>query len=508
MNTILAKSTLATAIALTIVACGPDGGSLAGIGGSGYVSSGSVSGFGSVFVNGVEFETDGATFDIDGESGTQDDLAIGMVVRVNGTINDDGITGTASSISFDDELQGPVAAPIIYDIDGVTGTFTILGIKVIIDSSSTTFDISSGIILPPVPAFGFDTIAVNNNVEVSGFFNTSGDLQATRVELKDITFDPGSIVEVEGVISNLNNTTFNLGGLIVNASSATLDDLPDGLADGLLVEVKGSYDVELNTITASKVEAEDNSAEDTDEFELEGIITDYDATNKTFKIGGINIDASNATLEPDSLVLDDDVHVEVEGAIINGVLIATEVESEGGDIKVHASVTTVDLATNTFKVRPVPGQPEITVTVTSGTQIEADGFDDAQYTLTDLSNNPGFAEVRGYDDGNGGITAVEVDVNTEEVSEVVVQGYATAVIGDPSGGTMTVLGVTFNFDGTTDFEIDSDIEGEEDEIMMPDEKQALIDAIKVAPQLVKIEDKKADDGNPVGTADEIEIESP
>ena len=113
MNTLLTKSALSAAIALTLVACGGSGssGGVAGIGGSGFISSGSVTGFGSVFVNGVKFETGSATFDIDDSgSGSQDDLAIGMVVKVNGSINDDGVTGTATSISFDDELQGPVSS--------------------------------------------------------------------------------------------------------------------------------------------------------------------------------------------------------------------------------------------------------------------------------------------------------------------------------------------------------------------------------------------------------------
>jgi hypothetical protein len=512
MNTLLAKSTLAAAIALTIVACAPEGGSLAGIGGSGYVSSGSVSGFGSVFVNGVEFETGSATYDIDGESGSlgDRDLAIGMVVRVSGTINDDGISGTASHISFDDELQGPVSAPagetnIIYDVDGVTGTFTVLGVKVVIDSSSTSFDVDGDL---TVTTFDFNTIAIDNNVEISGFFDMDGTLLATRIELKDITFDPDSIVEVEGVISNLSGTTFDLGTLLmVNASAATFDDLPDGLVDNQLVEVKGTYDTGSNTITATKVEGEDNSPEDTDEIEIEGIITNYDAVNLTFNIGEIVVDISNLTLDS-AIVLSNDIRIEVEGAVVNGILIATELELEGGDIKVHAMVSSVDKATNSFKIEPVPGQ-EITVTITSSTQLEADGFEDAQYTLTDLFNDPGFVEVRGLDDGEGGITALEVDVKGSDIGEVIVQGFATAVTGDSSGGTMTVIGVTFNFDDgtTTDFEIDSDVEGNEDTDMKLSEVDDLIDAIKlVAPQLVKIVDKKDLDGNPVGDADEIEIE--
>ena len=223
---------------------------LAGIGGSGFISSGSISGFGSVFVNGVEFETGSATFDIEGSSGTQDDLAIGMIVQVDGTINNDGVTGTATSIRFDDELQGPVTGLTAPDADGITRSFTVLGINVIIDSSSTTFDLS-GNVAANTP-FDFSTIADNNNVEISGFFDTNGNLVATRVELKDITFDTNSIIEVKGSISDLSGTTFKLVNLIVDATTAIIDDLPNGLIDGQLVEVKGTFDTGTNTISALK----------------------------------------------------------------------------------------------------------------------------------------------------------------------------------------------------------------------------------------------------------------
>ncbi len=174
-----------------------------------------------------------------------------------------------------------------------------------------------------------------------------------------------------------------------------------------------------NTITATKVEAEDNSAEDTDEFELEGIITDY-INDSNFKIGGITVNASNATKEPSSLILENDAHVEVEGAIINGVLIATEIESEGGDIKVHAEVTAVDPATasNTFEVSPVSGQP-ITITVSTSTKFEDDVDEDKFFNIDDLLVTD-FVEVEGYSDGSNGIIATEVKV--KEPGDVIVQG--------------------------------------------------------------------------------------
>ena len=500
MNTQLTKIILSMVTALTIVACGGSGVGigLAGIGGSGFIASGSISGFGSVFVNGVEYETDSATFDVDGDSGTQDDLAIGMIVQVSGTINDDGVTGTATSISFDEELQGPVSAVGAADADGIKRSLTILGLTVIIDSSSTTFDIDNDSI-PANTVFDFDTIALKNNVEVSGFFDTNGNLQATRIELKDIDFDPSNVIEVEGIITGLSGTTFsldNFGSLMINAVAASLDDLPNGLEDGQLVEVKGNLDAGETTLTATKVEGEDNSADDTDEFELEGIITEYDANTITFKIGEIMVDASNASREPTSLILENDAHVEVEGAIVNGILIATEVESEGGDIKVHATVTFVDPDTNIFRVRPVAGQPEITVTVTSDTQLEDEVNDIEPFTLNNLVVT-NFVEIRGFDDGNGGITAVEIDLKEE--SDVILQGFATAATGDAaSGGTITILGVTFNFVVATDFEDVNDINMNNTQI------DALISAISGTPQLIKVQDDQTADG----IADEVDIESP
>ena len=499
MKNQITKTTLAAAIALTVVACGPSGsGGLAGIGGSGYVSSGSVTGFGSVFVNGVEFETDSATlYDVDGDiDGVQADLAIGMIVKVTGSINANGVSGTATSIIFDDELQGPVSG--IQGTYDVKRSFSVLGITVIIDSGSTTFDVSGD--LPASTVFDFDTIANDNNVEISGFFDSNGDIQATRVELKDIVFNANSIVEVKGIITNLSNTTFNLGSLIVDASQAVIEDLPNGLVNDQLVEVKGTFTTITNTIKATKVEAEDDSIDDTNEFELEGLISGYVNKNTIFNIGSISVDASKATLEPTTLVLEDNLRVEAEGAVVDGVLIATEIQLEGGEIKIHADVTFVDPGSSTFTVTPVSGQDAITITVTTDTQLENDVIEIEPFTLNNL-NKGDFVEVQGFENDSSGITATEVEV--KELSDVVVQGYATAAIGDATaGGTMTVLGLEFDFGakGITVFE------DENDSPMGSAEINALITAIATTPQLVKIQDNN-DLGDPAdGIADEIDLE--
>ena len=484
MKTQIFKNSISAAIALAIAGCGVSDGGVSGIGGSGYISSGSISNFGSVFVNGVEFETDTSTFDVDGSSGTQDDLGIGMIVQVSGSINADGVTGTATNIKFDDQLQGPVSGLAAFVPGDVIRTFTVLGVTVIIDSTTTTFDISHEDGIPPATIFDFETIDNGNNVEISAFPNSAGKLVATRIELKDITFDLTSIVEVRGTITGLVNTSFTLNGLpglTINAATASLDDLPNGLVEGQLVEVKGTFDM-VNTITATEVEGEDNSIADVDEFEIEGLITDY-VSNSNFFVNGIKVDASGASLEPSTLTLANDVQVEVEGAIVNGVLIATEIESRGGEAEVAAKVGIVNPTAGTFEVIPVVGQT-ITVTVTSSTKLEDKDSDIKSFTLA----TDDFVEIRGYEDGTGGITATEVKV--EDPDDVIVQGTMSDFMAD---NYITVLGVSFNVDytgGKTKFEA-NDVNITQD------------DFVDAAPTLVKVKDTDND-----GVADEIEIESP
>ena len=249
------------------------------------------------------------------------------------------------------------------------------------------------------------------------------------------------------------------------------------------------------------MEAEDNSVADTDEFELEGLISGYVDKDTIFNIGDIKVDASKATLEPASLVLANDVRVEAEGAIVDGVLIATEIELEGGEIKVHALVASVNAADNTFEIRPVSTEPVITVAVTTGTQIEDDVNETESFTLNNLFKDD-FVEVQGFEDDEGRITATEIDV--KEPGDIVVQGYPTAASGDASGGDVTILGINITFDENTDFEIDAAIEGDPDIPVQDADIKPLIDSISATPQLVKIQiDKESDE-----IADEIELESP
>ena len=107
-------------LVMLLAAC-VGGGSLqlatGGIGGTG-ISSGPITGFGSVFVNGVEYDIDTATFTRNGQPATgQHEYRIGEYVTVKGNVNADGLTGTATELAFSNQLEGTVTA---VSTDGVT----------------------------------------------------------------------------------------------------------------------------------------------------------------------------------------------------------------------------------------------------------------------------------------------------------------------------------------------------------------------------------------------------
>ena len=435
-------TTLAAALSLTmiLVACGGGGSTTestdtAGIGGSGFVSSGTITGFGSVIVNGVKFETTNSTFDIEGTPGTQDDLTIGMVVQINGTINPDGVTGTATKIIFDDDLQGPVSGYTLAT-DRLSATFHVLGVLVQLDSKTAYFDPDHG-------GIAINTIQDGDMVELSGFFDSTGTLVASRIENKTGSDEN---VELKGTITELTGSSFKLQGITVNTSTTTiLEDLPNGLANNIQVEVKGTFDSTANTIFATKIESEEFEYDDSDEFEMEGFITNF-TNHSNFKVNGITVNASNAEMEPRTMQLSNNLQVEVEGRLINGILIATEIKMRGGDIEVTAPITSIDIINNRFTVEPANGQ---TLVVQTGTETQFEDENDSySVRITDLRVG-NFVEVEGYQNNDNRIFASEVEITDPEKIEVqsIVESFGPT--------TITLLDIHFEITPSTQFESDN-----------------------------------------------------
>jgi len=353
MNEMLKITAVSLAIAAVIglTACGGGGGGSDSTG-SNTTTSGSssttgvITGFGSVFVDGVEFETDDSRFSLDdGDDGIEDEdgLAVGMVVTVTGTVNPDGKTGSAEHIEFDDELEGIVNANSV-GADG-TGTMTIMGQTVIV-KTTTIFE-------SDVPGIdSVDKVAAGNVVEVSGFSSGNGSVYATRMEVTLATH-AGEEIEVKGIISNLAATTFDLGGLTVDFSSALFDDsIPDGtLSDGQYVEVKSTAGFNPDDeLIASEIELQDGGdmdlgGDEGDEVELNGIVTAVNS-DTAFEIGGHTIIITDSTSIEHGNAGDIaiGVYLEVEGELnAGGDLLADEIElAIEDDIEMHGLLEAVN----------------------------------------------------------------------------------------------------------------------------------------------------------------------
>jgi len=386
------------------------------------VSRGLITGFGSVYVNGIRFHTGGTQFSIDDDSGVESDLRVGMIVTVKGSIDNNGHNGQATHISYDNELKGPVSSITTDPNDTTIKTLVILGQSVEVNSN-TTIDDDGGLT--------FDNIQLNDVLEVSGFVTESG-LIATHVELQDDDLE----IEIKGHIENLTTNSFNIKNFPVSYDGTTeLDDI-SALVEGLFVEVEGQLDAAGTTLIAYKIEAEHEGLDDDmDEAEIEGAISNYNPVDDTFQIQGQLVDATGAELYPSTLVLADGLIVEAEGHIVNGVLLADEVEQKGKKIKVYASLSAVGADTISFTFNST----DIVARVNQQTELE-DDINDADIVLGDLSEGD-FVEMEAFDDGSGIINAVEIERKNPDEVRIVgpVENW-----GDENNQKVKLLGVEFN----------------------------------------------------------------
>ena len=433
---------------LTVIGCGGGGGTLAGggIGGTGITAFGTITGFGSVFVNGIEFETSGATvYDVDDDdTKLEDDLGIGMVVTVTGTLNEDGVTGAADRIEYDDEIEGPITSAVDEDLDMQTKTFTVFETTVVVDRNSTVFANAS-----------YDTLALNDVVEVSGFFDEAGSLLATRLEGTG-TLVPGTTkVELKGTVSGCGGdciNSFNLGSVTVNYDGGTdLTEVPGGVvSDGQFVEVKGTLEAD-NSITATRIELEDEGLGDTgdDKVSIEGLVDCPDIGDclPSFRVAGQPVDATGADFVPASLEasLADGMEVEVEGPIVGGTLQAIRVEARGGEIRIDARVQSTNVAAGTVTLVLNPGN--LTVTIDSRTELRDETGSVEQLALPDIGAGD-FLEIEAYEDTASG-DLIATGLRRNEPNDDVLQGPVDSC----DGSQVTILGLSYTLsDGFTAYE--------------------------------------------------------
>jgi len=348
------------AVVLVLAGCsnaagGGDGSGTASV--SGF-ARGVITAKGSIFVNGIEYETSSSTVTVDNVSGNDDNLAIGMIVDVKGTINPDTGMGVANEVSYSTSIEGTVDAS---SIDDVSGTFDVFG-QTIQTDASTVFEGVSGLT-------GATVLADGDRVEISGMKSGSVIL-AARVEANTDVGD----YKAHGMVSGLDTgaRTFSLvleGGISLDISyTGTLEA---GIVAGSTVKVEFSSAPVAGALstTADKIESKHQlSADDGDRVEAEGVVSDFDDSGSpvTFTVDGIAVSASAGLLAG----VGDGTEVEVKGTLVSGVLVALEVDIEhAADMDVEGTVVSVNTAGGSFVI--TDGTPT-TIHVNSSTIFKDD----------------------------------------------------------------------------------------------------------------------------------------
>lgn len=446
------KFAMTGVVAGSLAACGGGGSGGSSADGSSGTSVGAVTGFGSVFVNGTKFETNGSVVSDDGIE-REEQLEKGMILQVKGDWDDRG-EGRADRINYDDTLRGPLSGFTWTDEAAGIGTLTLLGQTISFDGRT----VFKGATLAEVQAN-----PQGYRARVSAWRLDNGSFRASYVGVKPIgvDFDDQNEVEIEGVVADLKTDleTFTINGFLIDYTSAVGDDdfSLDALADGILVEVEGQLDANRpGIIIAAEIEDKDDLFDEDDDVEVSGSIYDYDEANRRFSIAGVTVQINGST-EFDDLSegdLVDGLFVEVEGEFRNGVLVAEEIEGQESDAEVEGKIESIDLSSESMVVAGVA------VRLTASTLIEDDD-DDRRNRIQDLEGlrvgDVLEVEGRQRSEDGGYLEAISIErEDDDEEGAYELEGRVNAL--GPNSMTIMNLEVLFNGFSTSGAVVGDDVE--------------------------------------------------
>lgn len=329
-----------------IAGCGGGSSDVAGLssGGTGSFTSGTISGFGSIIVNGIRYNDDtAAIFASDGLASDVTQLQLGMVVQIEGSAVKQAATAgglptaTAYRISFNSEWIGPVS-----NINGMT--FEILGHTV--EVQGATFIDGEITDLADLTTAHF--------VEVHGYVDKiNKHIDASRITVTSVR---PAFFKLSGAISVINRTskTALLGPTPV--AWLQTSDFPQDIADDDFIRVRLNTTPVHSTWVVTRIDQQSSpaallSANFPYEAEIHGSVTDLRSIDN-FAVNGMWVDASAASITGTLRV---GAVVEVEGNIRAGKLIATAIEvknlSEPISLEYEFYGLVTNLTSQTFDVR-------------------------------------------------------------------------------------------------------------------------------------------------------------
>lgn len=387
-------------------------------------SSGTVTGFGSVIVDGVRIDDRNVVAGVEQEDGSvmNTELKIGQHVDVQ---HDSNLVATLLRITS--ELKGTVDS-----VNTAAGTVSVLGQTVTINSVAangplTVFeapytalaDIKSG-----------DTIEVNGLVKVDAAGKAT--LQATRIEKANV----GAFNRVRGTVAELSTSasTFKVGGLLISYAGASVKPSAAALVNGaeVMVSIPAKQTFTGSAVNAAVIKVKNHHEENQDkDGKLGGPISKFDASAKTFTVDGVKVDASKAVFEQSSRTfadLGEGVYVRVKGTYAaDGTLVANTIairslERESGrEVEIHGSI--LGFTSNAdFMLR--------------GLHIDASSAKISCPGVTALANNLQ-VEVEGHLTTTGKLIAAEVKCEQQDGQSTIERdGIAASV--DISAKTLTL----------------------------------------------------------------------
>jgi hypothetical protein len=397
--------------------------------GTGFMARGPITAFGSIFVNGVEFFTDHAQITVNGVSNkTQADLAIGMVLTVNGSVDNNGRTGNANTVEYHADVIGAVDRAA-----DANGTFGALGQDVATDANTVFSNL-----------IGVADLQPGDYVEVSGYPTPSG-LLAARVERKS---GPTIAVQAQGTNANTTDTTFTIEDLVVDYSGASLQNLPPGgrLLDGLTVLAIGPAPVN-GVLQAASVAVIDTSVTGSGNSNgsLSGVIASVAS-------GVINVNGQSIALAANTQYVNGtaaDVApgklVKVDYTTVGNSVIASKVEFTVLDPSVQVLA---DVTANNGSSLELLGPAGIIVTTNANTQFRdnSGGSGKGRPPLTLATINVGdHLQVAGAQSSADGVLAARI-VRVAPTATINIEGRAQST----QAPVFTVLGEAVTVTDATD----------------------------------------------------------
>jgi len=276
---------------------------------------GTITGFGSVIIDGQRFDDSLAKVAFANKpeaqtAGTLGDLRTGM--RVQGELKD----GVLQNLVVNFALVGTIGA-----VDASAGTLNVFG-----QTIKTT---ATGQLPTVLDGFSaLSQLAMGDLVKVSGSVAGDGSITATRIERK--VKDGTEVFRLSGAVQGLDTSakTFTLvGNSSVTVSYADAKLLPTGavIENGKLVSVVATSAPAAsggkNVLAASVVEVKARKLPDSSDTTVGGPINDFKSL-ASLRIGDVVVDASTATLKEGTQAADvvNGAQAQAHGVIKDGLM--------------------------------------------------------------------------------------------------------------------------------------------------------------------------------------------